>query len=227
MEVADCATMRPAPADPNVTAVALPKPPPTIVMAPGAADRPRVGTDGGHRRAPLARPAAPGVRFWSTGVPRPLAASKPVPAANCPELRVGEVVVALRDVGEGAAVRLLRCIERGADTAERAEAALIGVDEEPGVGGRGDAGAAEARPVALPVGGHAAGRGVRRIREVRHRPARGEPARASCRARPPPAVPGWPATRWSSPRRRRPRLELRGAPGRLALAVVPDRLRRS
>ena len=85
MEVADCATMRPAPAAPNVTEVTLAKPPPLIVMAPAPLTGPVLGltaaTDG-HPSAPCSARA----RFGSTGVPRPLAASKPVPAANCPRL---------------------------------------------------------------------------------------------------------------------------------------------
>ena len=58
MEVAVCATMRPPPTDPNVTEVALPNPPPEIVMAPLPLTGPVSGltaaTDG-HPSAPLQR----------------------------------------------------------------------------------------------------------------------------------------------------------------------------
>ena len=81
MEVSDCETIRPAPTDPKVTEVALANPPPSIVMAPPPLTGPVSGltaaTDG-HPSAPCRARA----RFWSTGVPRPLAASKPGAAAN-------------------------------------------------------------------------------------------------------------------------------------------------
>ena len=74
MEVPDCERMWPVPTDPNVTAVALAKPPPLIVMAPppwaGPVSGPTDATDG-HPSAPCSATE----RFWSTGVPRPLAAS--------------------------------------------------------------------------------------------------------------------------------------------------------
>ena len=77
--------MRPAPTDPKVTEVALANPPPSIVMAPPPLTGPVSGltaaTDG-HPSAPCSAMA----RFWSTGVPSPLAGSKPVAAAKCPKL---------------------------------------------------------------------------------------------------------------------------------------------
>ena len=72
--LASAATIRPAPADPNVTEVALAKPPPMIVMAPPPATGPVFGltaaTDG-HPSAPCRAMD----RSWSTGVPSPLAGS--------------------------------------------------------------------------------------------------------------------------------------------------------
>ena len=85
MEVADCATMRPGPAEPNVTEEALAKPPPKIVMAPPPLTGPVLGLTAATDGHPSA-PCSARVRFGSTGVPRPLAASKPVAAANCPKL---------------------------------------------------------------------------------------------------------------------------------------------
>ena len=82
-DVAVCDTMRPPPTDPNVTEVALPNPPPSIVMAPPPLTGPVLGltpaTDG--------QPSAPCntvARFWSTGVPSPLAGSNPLVAAKSP-----------------------------------------------------------------------------------------------------------------------------------------------
>ena len=76
MEVSDWETIWPAPAEPNVTEVALAKPPPEIVMAPP----PPIGPVLGLTEATEGHPSAPCSameRFWSMGVPRPLAASKP------------------------------------------------------------------------------------------------------------------------------------------------------
>ncbi len=74
MEVSVCETIWPAPAEPNVTEVALAKPPPAMVMAPPPPTGPVLGlTDAtdGHPSAPCRAMD----RFWSTGVPRPLARS--------------------------------------------------------------------------------------------------------------------------------------------------------
>ena len=74
MESSDWLTIWPVPAEPNVTALALRKPPPEIVMAPPPLCGPVLGlTDAteGHPSAPCSAMA----RFWSTGVPSPLAAS--------------------------------------------------------------------------------------------------------------------------------------------------------
>ncbi len=58
-------------------------PPPSIVMAPP----PSIGPVSGLTAATEGHPSAPCraiARFWSTGVPRPLAASKPAPAGKSP-----------------------------------------------------------------------------------------------------------------------------------------------
>ena len=68
-----------------MTDVALAKPPPKIVMAP----LPLTGPVFGLTAATEGQPSAPWsamARFWSTGVPRPLAASKPATAGKCPPL---------------------------------------------------------------------------------------------------------------------------------------------
>ena len=83
--VAVWATIRPGPTDPKETEVALPKPPPTMVMAPP----PLTGPVSGLTPATEGHPSAPCramARFWSTGVPRPLAASKPGAAGKSPPL---------------------------------------------------------------------------------------------------------------------------------------------
>ncbi len=85
MDVAVWDTMCPPPAVPNVTEVALPNPPPTIVTAPP----PLTGPVSGLTAATDGQPPAPCstmARFWSTGVPSPLAGSKRVAAAKRPPL---------------------------------------------------------------------------------------------------------------------------------------------
>src|SRR5580704_9998596 len=74
MEVWDRARIWPPPKDPNVTDVALAKPPPLIVMGPLPTTGPVLGlTDAteGHPSAPCRARE----RFWSIGVPSPLAMS--------------------------------------------------------------------------------------------------------------------------------------------------------
>ena len=63
--------------------MALANPPPSIVMAPLPAIGPVFGLTAsteGHPSAPCRAMA----RFWSTGVPRPLAGSKPAVAGKSP-----------------------------------------------------------------------------------------------------------------------------------------------
>src|SRR5258708_34742276 len=79
----DCETMRPAPAEPNTTDEALRNPPPEMVTAPAPLTGPVFGLTDATDGQPLAPCSAIG-RFWSIGVPRPLAASEPAGAANCP-----------------------------------------------------------------------------------------------------------------------------------------------
>ena len=146
MEVADCETIRPAPTDPNVTEVALAKPPPEIVMAPPPLTGPVLGLTA-PPRGTRPRPAGRG-----TGSGRPACRARwprrnPGAAANCARLVSVKSLSPRHDVGEVGSCS--RRVERGTDPAQRVEAALVGVGEEPGVGRRGDAGAAEAGPAAL------------------------------------------------------------------------------
>ncbi len=74
MEVSVCEMMRPLPTDPNVTDVALANPPPNTVMAPLPVTGPVFGLSDATDGQPFA-PCKAMARFWSTGVPSPVAAS--------------------------------------------------------------------------------------------------------------------------------------------------------
>ena len=74
MEVCDRARIWPAPTEPNVTEVALAKPPPLIVVGPLPATGPVLALTDATEGHPFA-PCRARDRFWSTGVPRPLAMS--------------------------------------------------------------------------------------------------------------------------------------------------------
>src|SRR5580704_10856078 len=75
----------PAPTEPKVTDVALANPPPVIVMAPPPLTGPVKGLTDATEGQPLA-PCSAIARFWSMGVPHPVAASKPASVAYLPEL---------------------------------------------------------------------------------------------------------------------------------------------
>ena len=144
-------------------------------MAPAPLTGPSVGADGGDGRAAVGALQCEG-QVLVDGCAQPAGRVEAVGGGETSAIGGREVVVALGDVGEGGAVALLRRVERGADAAQRPEAALVGIDEQPGVGRRRHAGAPEARPMAVPVGGDPTGGGVGRIGEVRHRPAGAEQA---------------------------------------------------
>ena len=107
MEVAVCDTMRPPPAVPNVTEVALPNPPPKMVMAPPPVTGPRVGAHGGDRGEPSPALQRDG-QVLVDGRPQPAGRVEAGGGGEEAAVGVGEVVVALGDVGEGGAVGLAR-----------------------------------------------------------------------------------------------------------------------
>ncbi len=68
----------PPPTEPNVTDVAFVNPPPEMVMAPPPLTGPVLGLTAATEGQPVPSPPCRALnRFWSLGVPRPLAASKP------------------------------------------------------------------------------------------------------------------------------------------------------
>ena len=130
-----------------MTEVASASPPPKTVTAPPPATGPVFGDTADTEGHP-SPPWRATLRFWSTGEPRPLAASYPMVGKELPAVTVGEVVVPRVLTSVKLPLVVEAAYSAGPTLPQRGRTALIDVGQVAGGAGRGHAGPAKGRPPA-------------------------------------------------------------------------------